>query len=167
LTSKGSFETGTFLAKFELLVVATVVTLFAAVAAIPVATWDVVVIVADTITLEFCDGTCWCNERRIQTCALKTVFILVHVASLATTVTAVPATGTVVVIVIAELVALVIVRTAFARAIVFFVYRRIKAQTILTITELAKVVSITAVALVPRAFDVIVRIVAESVAHVF
>ena len=131
--------TGTFLAKFELLITVTTIRFFAAVAAIPVAAWDVVlpraqtysvsivrcspfellvsnnscnraaayarvslkhtnVIVADTITLELFDGTLWCHVRRIPACALETVFILVHVASLATTVTAVPATATVVVI---------------------------------------------------------------------
>lgn len=144
-----------------------VAALFTAVATIKITSCNVVFIVADTITLEFFDGAFWCHEVRIQTCALEAVFVLIHVAILATTVTAVPVTGAVVVIVIAELVTLVIVRTAFAVAVAFFVYRRVEAQTICTITELGDVVGIAAVAFVPRAFDVVVRIVTESVAQVF
>ena len=49
------------------------------------------------------------------------------------------------------------VRTTFAAAVAFFVCLRVEALTICTITELADVVVIAAVALVPRAFDVIVR----------
>jgi len=157
------FQAIAILAKFELILV---VALVAAVATIKITICNVIFVVADTITLEFFDWAFWCHEVRIQTCALETVFVLVHVAILATTVTAVPATAAVVIIVIAELVTLVIVRTAFAGAFVFFVHRRIEAQTICTITELANVVGIAAVAFVPRAFEVIVRIVTESVAKV-
>lgn len=165
MSFNSSFQTIAFLAKFELILVFADTT---AVATIKITSCNVVFIVADTITLEFFDWAFWCLEVRIHTCALEAVFILVHVAVVATAVTAVPATGAVVVIVIAELVTLVIVRTALAgAAAAFFVCRRVEAQTICTITELADVVGIAAVAFVPRAFDVIVRIVTESVAQMF
>lgn len=164
MSFNSSFQTFAFRAEIELILVGA---LFTAVATIKITICNVIVIVADTITLEFFDRAFWCHEVRIHTCALEAVFILEHVAILATTVTAVPVTGAVVVIVIAEVVTLVTVRTAFAAAVVFFVYLRVEALTICTITELADVVVIAAVALVPRAFDVIVRIVTESVAHMF
>jgi len=128
--------------------------LAAAVATIPATIEDVVLIVADAITLEFYDRTFWCLVFSVQTFASETVFVLVHVASLATAVTAVPVTGAVVIVVIAERVTTMIFRTAFARTVVFFVDRRVTARTKIarTITELANVVSIAAVSLVPQAF---------------
>lgn len=89
----------TLFAKFELIFLAAVS--FAAVAIVPATRHDVVVIVADAIALKFRNRASGCLETRVQTCAFETVLVLLHIASLATTVTAVPAAATVVVIIIA------------------------------------------------------------------
>jgi hypothetical protein len=135
----------------------------AAVAFVPRA-FDVVVrIVTESVAQVFCDT----STALVFGIKAQTFRAVLRIYVRAAAVSTVPVTGAVVVIVIAELVTLVIVRTAFAVAVAFFVYRRVEAQTICTITELADVVGIAAVAFVPRAFDVVVRIVTESVAHVF
>jgi len=90
---------------------------FATVTAIPVAFLDVVVIVADAVTLEFFNSTLGCLERRVQTFAFEAVSELLSIAIMTTAVATVPATSAAVVVVVAEFIALVFWRTAFAVAL--------------------------------------------------
>lgn len=80
---------------------------FAAVSAVPVTGFYVVIVVANTIALELGNGTVRFLERRIQTLAFETVLHLLRVASFGTTVAAVPAAAAAVVIIIAETVTFV------------------------------------------------------------
>merc|ERR1711939_982716 len=90
---------------------------FAAVTAIPAAFLGVVVIVADAITLVFCNSTSGCLERRVQTFAFEAVIKLPIIAIVTTAVTTVPATSAAVVVVVTEFIALVFWRTALSFAL--------------------------------------------------
>merc|ERR1712187_999111 len=94
---------------------------FATVTAIPAAFIDVVIIVADAITLEGRHTTIRCLEVRVQTCAFETGLVLLQIAIVTTAVAAVPATSTAVVVVVAVFIALVCWRTALAFAAQFLV----------------------------------------------
>jgi len=154
----------TLFAKFELIFVG-VFTMVAAVAIVPVARLDVVVIVADAIALEFRDRASGCLPSRVQTCAFETVLVLLHIASFATTVTAVPTAATVVVIIVAVFVTRVCSRAA--RPFAFFcssVGCGILAGALVTVPELATVsVVVAAVPIVPVACLVVIRIITESI----
>jgi len=153
----------TLFAKFELIFVG-VFTMVAAVAIVPVTRFDVVVIVADAIALEFLNGARRCLVSRIQTCALETVLVLLHIASFATTVTAVPAAATVVVIIIAVFVARVLIRAARPFALLCSsVGCGILADALFTVPELATVSVVAAVAIVPAACRVVIRIITEAI----
>jgi len=82
------------------LILARVVRMLTAVAAVPVASPNIVIVVADFVTLEFHDRASGCLEGRVKTFAFVAIGVLLHVASLVTAITAIPATGAVVVIVV-------------------------------------------------------------------
>lgn len=83
--------------------------IFTAVAAVPVAIFGVVFIIADVIPLILRDTTERFLEVRIPTRALKARCVLTFVAIVATTVAAIPATAATVVVVIAVMITLVLV----------------------------------------------------------
>lgn len=97
----------TMFAKAELIAMSATIFL-TAVAAVPLASLNVVFIVADSITLEIFDRAIRFLERRVRAPAFITVLELLRIASLLTTVTAIPATAAVVVIVITVFVTLVV-----------------------------------------------------------
>lgn len=81
---------------------------FTTVSAVPVAGLNVILIVADVVTLELGDGAIGLHEMRVKASAFVAVGKLLHIARLLTTITAIPAAATVVVIVIAEMITHVI-----------------------------------------------------------
>lgn len=101
-------ETTTRLAIIELPFVF-VFRIFTAVAAVPVAIFGVVFIIADVIPLIVRDSTGRFLVIRIPTRALKARCVLSFVATVATTVAAIPATAATVVVVIAVIITLVLV----------------------------------------------------------
>jgi len=141
--------------------------LFATVTTIPVAFLDVVVIIADAVTLVFCNSTIGCLELRVQTFAFEAVFKLVSIAIVTTAVATVPATSAAVVVVVAEIIALVFCRTALAFALQpFLMVCFVLTFALLTVSELSTVTVITAVAVIVITFRHIVHIIAETVLHV-
>lgn len=141
--------------------------LFATVTAIPVAFLDVVVIVADAVTLVFCNSTIGCLELRVQTFAFEAVLKLVSIAIVTTAVATVPATSAAVVVVVAVFIALVIWRTALAFALQpFLMVCFVLTFALLAVSELTTVAVFTAVAVIVLTFRHIVHIIAETVALV-
>jgi len=151
---------------FELVFFAFFAFVFAAVTAIPAAFLGVVVIVADAISLVFCNSTIGCLELRVQTFAFEAVIKLPIIAIVTTAITTVPATSAAVIVVVAEFIALVFWRTALCFALPFLMVCFVFTFTLLTVSELTTVTVLTAVAAIVLTFRHIVHIIAETVANV-
>lgn len=140
--------------------------MFAAVTAIPVAFLDVVVIVADAVTLVLFNSTIGCLELRVQTFAFEAVSKLLRIAIVTTAVASVPATSAAVVVVVAEFIALVFWRTARAFALQGLMVLFVETFALVTVSELTTVTVFTAVAAIVLTFRHIVHIIAETVRNV-
>lgn len=151
---------------FELVFFAFFAFVFAAVTAIPAAFLGVVAIVADAISLVFCNSTIGCLELRVQTFTFEAVIKLPSIAIVTTAVATVPATSAAVVVVVAEFIALVFWRTALSFALQCLMVCFVFTFALLTVSELTTVTVLTAVAAIVFAFRHIVHIIAETVANV-
>jgi len=119
------------------------------------------------LTTAFVTGTfVFLLECRVLTLALRAINPLSTVAGAPTTVTTIPITAAIVVVVVTSAIRFVVLLTALTGAFSFF-HRGVFAFTILAVLELPRVASFsTTVAFVPIAAAVIVLIVTTPITEI-